>query len=262
LMLVFPQLTTGAVALYPVIKQGQRRSVVNTLAGGSTVVYADPDAGIAGWQLRATGLTLAECSAIESLFQQTSGMAGTFTFLDPVGNLLLQSENFGSGAWTKGALVTLTVGIGDPVGTTRATGLVNTGGEAAGLAQVLDVPGNFQYCLSVWARSTSGSALTLITANVTKTFAVGTQWSRIFLAANPGLTGATTVSFGVQVAAGGSVALFGMQVEAQMGPSDYKITGAVGGIYPKARFGSDQITVTAQGTDVYDAVIQIVSVGS
>jgi len=56
--------------------------------------------------------------------------------------------------------------------------------------------------------------------------------------------------------------LFGMQAEAQVGPSDYKITGAAGGVYSKARFGSDQITVTAQGTDVYDAVIQIVSAGS
>jgi hypothetical protein len=64
------------------------------------------------------------------------------------------------------------------------------------------------------------------------------------------------------MAAGGSVELFGMQVEAQMGPSDYKITGAVGGVYSKARFGSDQLTVTAQGTDVYDAVVQIVSTGS
>ena len=53
-----------------------------------------------------------------------------------------------------------------------------------------------------------------------------------------------------------------MQAEAQLGPSDYKITGAAGGVYPKARFGSDQITVTAQGTDVYDAVIQIVSTES
>jgi len=261
-MLFFPQLTTGAAALFPVIKQGQRRSVVNTLAGGNTVAYADPDAVLAGWQLRATGLTLAEWNAIEGLFQQTSGMAGTFTFLDPVGNLLLQSENFGAGAWTKGALVALTAGTGDPLGTTRATGLVNAGGAVAGLAQVLNVPGNFQYCLSVWVRSTSGSAVTLVVANVSKSFAAGTQWRRVFLSANPGMTGATTVSFGVTVAVGGSVQLFGMQVEAQMGPSDYKITGAVGGVYPKARFGSDQITVTAQGTDVYDAVIQIVSAGS
>src|SRR5665213_719784 len=143
-MLVFPQLTTGAAALYPVTKQGLQRTVVNALADGSTVVYADPDGAVAGWALRATGLTLAEWNAIESLFQQTAGMAGTFTFLDPVGNLLLQSENFSAGAWAKGALVALTAGIGDPLGTTRASGLVNTGGSAAGLAQVLDVPGNFQ----------------------------------------------------------------------------------------------------------------------
>ena len=135
MMLVFPQLSTGAAALYPVIRQGQRRSVVNTLAGGNTVVYADPDAAIAGWQLRATGLTLGEWNAIESLFQQTAGMAGTFTFLDPVGNLLLQSENFGAGAWTKGALVALTAGVGDPLGTSRATRAGERGGTAAGLAR-------------------------------------------------------------------------------------------------------------------------------
>ena len=261
-MLVFPQLTTGAAALYPVTKQSLQRTVVNVLADGSTVVYADPDGAVAGWALRATGLTLAEWNAIESLFQQTSGMAGTFTFLDPVGNLLLQSEDFSTGAWTAGALVQLTAGIADPFGTTRATRLVNTGQASAGLTQILNVPGNFQYCLSVWVRSTSGSAVTLAVANTSKSFAAGTQWKRVYISSNPGQAGATTVTFGAQVAAGGSVELFGMQAEAQLGPSDYKITGAAGGVYPRARFGSDQITVTAQGTDVYDAVIQIVSTES
>jgi hypothetical protein len=261
-MLVFPQLTTGAAALYPVTKQGLQRSVVNVLADGSRVVYADPDGAIAGWALRATGLTLAEWNAIESLFQQTAGMAGTFTFLDPVGNLLLQSEDFSAGAWTVGALAQLTAGVADPFGTARATGLVNTGQAAAGVTQTLNVPGNFQYCLSVWARSTAGSAVTLTIASSSKSFAAGAQWSRVYISANPGQAGATTVTFGAQVAAGGSVQLFGMQAEAQVGASDYKLTGAAGGVYPKARFGSDQITVTAQGTDVYDAVIQIVNTES
>jgi len=261
-MLVFPQLTTGAAAFYPVTKQALQRSVVNTLAGGNTVMYADPSAAIAGWQLRATGMTLVEWNAIESLFQQVSGMSGTFTFLDPVGNLLLQSENFSVGAWTKGALVQLTPGITDPFGTTRATTLVNAGQTDAELTQTLNIPGSFQYCLSVWVRSASGSAVTLAVANVTKNVAAGPQWSRVHLTANPGQTGATTVTFGAQMAAGSSLELFGMQVEAQLGLSDYKITGAIGGVYSKARFGSDQITVTAQGTDVYDALIQIVNTGS
>lgn len=261
-MLVFPQLTTGAASLYPVTKQGLQRTVVNTLTDGSTVVYADPSGVIAGWALRATGLTLAEWNAIESLFEETSGMSGTFTLLDPVGNLLLQSENFSAGAWTGGALVQLTAGVADPFGTARAAGVVNAGQASAGLTQILNVPGNFQYCLSVWVRSTSGSAVTLTIANSSKSFAAGTQWMRVYISANPGQAGATTVAFGMQLAAGGSVQLFGMQAEAQLGPSDYKLTGATGGVYPKARFGSDQISVTAQGTDVYDAVIQIVSTES
>jgi len=261
-MLVFPQLTTGAAALYPVTKQGLQRTVVNALAGGNTVVYADPNGVITGWQLRATGLTLAEWSAIESLFEQTAGMAGTFTFLDPVGNLLLQSENFSAGAWTAGALVQLTAGIGDPFVTTRATRLVNTGQASGGLSQILNVPGNFQYCLSVWVRSTSGTAVTLAIANSSKSFAAGTQWNRVYFSSNPGQAGATTVTFGAQIPAGGSMELFGMQAEAQLGPSDYKMTSAAGGVYAKARFGSDQITVTAQGTDVFDAAIHIVSIGS
>jgi hypothetical protein len=261
-MPVFPQLTTGAAALYPVTKQGLQRTVVNTLADGTVVVYADPNGTIAGWNLRATGLTLAEWNAIESLFEQTAGMSANFTLLDPIGNLLLQSEAFTTGAWTAGALMQLTPGITDPLGTTRATGLVNTGQASASVAQILNVPGNFHYCLSVWVRSTSGSALTLAVANVSKTFAAGSQWSRVYLSANPGQTGGTTVTFEAQVAAGGSVQLFGMQAEAQLGPSDYKVTGASGGVYSNARFGSDQITVTAQGTDVYDAVIQIVNTES
>src|SRR5579872_1076006 len=261
-MLVFFQLTTGAAALYPVTKQGLQRTVVNVLADGSTVVYADPDGAVAGWALHATGLTLAEWNAIESLFQQTAGMAGTFTFLDPVGNLLLQSENFGAGAWTAGALVQVTAGITDPFGTTRATRLVNIGQASSGLTQTLSVPGDFQYCLSVCVRSTSGSAVTLAISNGTKSFVAGTQWRRVYFSSNPGQAGAMTVTFGVQLAAGESVELFGMQAEAQLGPSDYKLTGATGGVYPKARFGSDQITVTAQGADVYDTVIQIVSTES
>ena len=56
-----------------------------------------------------------------------------------------------------------------------------------------------------------------------------------------------------------SVDLFGMQVEAQLGPSDYKMTGASGGVYSKARFAADQLTVTAQGTDVLRRGDQIVS---
>jgi hypothetical protein len=257
-MLVFPQLSTGASALYPLTKTSRQRTVVNTLGDGSTDVYADPDAPSLGWEIHAKGLRAAEWNAIEALFQATSGMWQSFTFLDPVGNLIAESENFGASAWTNGALIALTSGIADPLGTTRATQVVNASLGTEAVTQTLAVPGNFHYCVSAWARTDSGTSVTLSIGSATKTFVLGTQWARISLAANLGLTTAS-VTFGAQLSAGGTIVLFGMQVEAQLGPSDYKLTGTSGGVYANARFGADTITVTAQGTDVYDAVLQIVN---
>ncbi len=260
-MLVFPQLVTGASALYPVTKKSIQRTVVNTLGDGSTVVLADPEAAASAWELKASGMTLAEWTAIKTLFQAVSGMWGTFTFLDPTGNLLTQSEDLGAGAWTNGALIELTTGMGDPLGTARATRVVNAGLAAESVAQVLSVPGNFEYCLSTWARTTGGSSATLgfstTGASAQKTVALSTTWRRIVLAGNLA-QGTTSMTFAVSLAPGATVDLFGMQVEAQLGASDYKVTQDQGGVYAKARFGADKLTVTAQGTDVYDATIQIV----
>jgi hypothetical protein len=127
---------------------------------------------------------------------------------------------------------------------------------------MLAVPGNFHYCLSVWARTDSGTnvQLTISTSggSATKTFALGTQWARVSLSANLGQN-TNSLTFAAQLRAGGTIDIFGMQVEAQLGASDYKQTGPSGGVYANARFGADTITVTAQGTDVCDAVIQIVN---
>jgi hypothetical protein len=261
-MLVFPQLSTGASALYPLTKTSQQRTVVNTLGDGSIDLYADPDARSLGWEIQAKGLTAVEWNAIEALFQATSGMWQTFTFLDPAGNLLAESETFSASAWTNGALINLTAGVTDPFGTTRATLVTNAGQGTEGVTQTLPVPGNFHYCLSVWARTTSGTSVTLtistLGGNATKTFVLGAQWARVSLAANLGQS-TNSVTFSAQLSAGGTIDIFGMQVEAQLGASDYKQTGTTGGVYANARFGADTITVTAQGTDVYDAVIQIVN---
>jgi hypothetical protein len=260
-MLVFPQLVTGASALYPVKKTSIQRTAVNTLPDGTWVVFADPDGAAKAWELHASGMTLAEWNAIEALFEATSGMWQTFTFLDPTWNLLAQSEDLGSGVWTNGALVDLTTSISDPLGTTRATRVTNGGQAAAAVAQPLNVPGNFEYCFSTWARTIANSSVTLVAsttgASLSQTFVLSGNWSRVVLAGNLGQS-TTQVTFGAQLDPGVTVDLFGMQVEAQLGPSDYKQTTQQGGVYAKARFGSDNITVTAQGTDVYDAVIQIV----
>ncbi len=261
-MLIFPQLATGAVSMYPVARKYEARTVVNTMPDGSSVVYSDPDAAVRGWELRAVGLTLAEWSAIEEVFQAVSGQFGTFTFLDPVGNLVLRSEEFGGAEWNNGPLIQLTPGIGDPFGTSRGTRVINAGAAAGGVAQTLGVPGNFRYVLSVWGRTTGASSVALSATttggSVARSFTLTNQWTRIWLEVGLGVSSESVV-FGAQLEAGASVDLFGMQVEAQPGVSDYKKTGATGGIYSDARFVKDEISVTARGIDIFDAVIGIVA---
>ncbi len=261
-MLVFPQLATGAAALYPVTRTYTARTVVNALGDGSTVVFTDPDAGMREWELRAAGLTLEEWTAIEALFQAASGRLTAFTFLDPAGNLLLRSEEFGSPEWDNGPLIQLTPGVGDPFGTTRATQVVNAGSAAGAVAQTLAVPGNFLYALSVWAKTTGASTVTLSATtaggSATKNFGLTSEWKRISMEADLGLN-TDSVVFGAELDAGASVDLFGMQVEAQRGVSDYKKTSGSGGVYAEARFSEDELTVTARGTDLFEAVIRIVA---
>ena len=250
-MPVFPQFVTGAVALYPVSRETRLRTVVNRLADGSTVVLSDPEGTQTAWELRATGLTAAEWNAIEALFKTVSGQWETFTLLDPTGNLLANSEDFSVATWTNGPLIQLTPGVADPQGTNRATRVVNAGQAAQAVAQTLAVPANYEYSISVWARTAAGSAVTLLPAGVV--VPLGTTWKRISARVNG-------VTFGVQLDPGASVELFGMQVEAQLAPSDYKKTGETGGVRT-ARFAEDAFTVRAQSTDVYDVTVRMVSAG-
>ena len=261
-MLVFPQLSTGAAALYPVTRQSVLRTVVNTLADGSTVIYSDPDASQTLWELQPKGLTAAEWSAIEALFNATAGPWQTFTLLDPAGNLFANSELLSAGSWVNGALIQLTAGISDPLGTTRATRVLNSGTAAEGVTQTLAAPGHYRYCFSAWAKTAGGSSVTLEAstagASTSNTFGLTANWQRVSIPVELGQA-TTSVTFGAQLEAGATVDLFGMQVEAQPAASDYKMTGASGGVYANARFAADALTVRAEGTDVYDAVIRIIA---
>jgi hypothetical protein len=226
------------------------------------VVFGDSDAGLQEWEFRATWLTLEEWTAIETLFQATAGRLASFTLLDPAGNLLRRSEDFGEPEWDNGPLIQLTPGVSDPLGTTRASRVVNAGPVTSAVAQTLAVPGNFRYALSVWAKTTGGSSVMLSATtaggSATKTIELTSLWRRASLEVELALN-TNSVVFGAQLDPGASVDLFGMQVEAQRGASDYRRTGASGGVHSNARFAEDELTVTARSTDVFDAVVRIVA---
>jgi hypothetical protein len=70
-------------------------------------------------------------------------------------------------------------------------------------------------------------------------------------------TAACAPTFGLELPAGGSVNVIGMQVDAQAGPSAYRTT-TVGGVYEGARFGDDTLEIVTTGLHRHACTVKVV----
>jgi hypothetical protein len=262
MMLVFPQLTTGAVGQFPIVRRRRYNAVANVLADGSQVAYADASPRTNTWDLTLRDLTDDEANHILQLFQNVEGRRGTFTFIDPTANLLAHSEDFDEACWTKGPMIQFGTGIDDPVGGSRAIRAINAGQANQSLSQSIPAPAWFEYCLSIYARSAGGSSISLTRSGAvfaqTRVFPLGPGWTRCMLSGALNSTD-ESVQFAIELPAGASVDLYGVQAEAQPSASAYKRTGERNGIFSKARFNDDMLRQTSDGPDQHRISLRIVA---
>jgi len=261
-MLVFPQLATGVSGQFPIRKRRLARTVVNEAAGGHRVKLADDAAAMIEWQLRFEGLTDGERDEIAQFFTAMEGRLKSFTFLDPADNLLKWSEKLDDAAWERNVLLQVTGGIGDPLGTQRASRLSNISGATLRIEQTVNAPAWFHYAFSVWARSDAPEQLGLVRSITGSTHVathdVGPGWKRLVLSGAFSDT-AESLKFGLEIEAGRAVEVFGLQAEPQLGASGYKKTVSRSGVYPQARFGDDELDVTTEAPDRHSLNLRIVS---
>jgi hypothetical protein len=203
-----------------------------------------------------------EADSIQQLFQSVEGRLGTFTFIDPTANLLAHSEELDNFCWTKGPMIQTAGGIDDPLGGTRASRLINAGQTSQTLSQALPLPAWFGYCFSVYARSIGGSSLSMTTASSSSThtrlFQLAPGWIRCLLSGALNATDAS-LQFTLELDAGASVDVFGIQAEAQPSASAYKRTGSRNGVYSKARFDEDVLQQISDGPDQHRFDLKIVA---
>jgi hypothetical protein len=258
----YPQLTTGAISQFPIARSTNMRTVANQLASGATIRMADTGAQKVRWQLKYASLTNVERSSIESLFETAQGQLNTFTFLDPMDNLLMWSEDWTQAVWTADVLLAVRAGIADPMGGSDGMQLTNTAETTQQIVQGTSGPSNLVYCYSVYVRSAVPATIQLVvtaTGQTTLTaVATGVAWTRVITSGSLSVQ-QNGIGFGVQLPAGVQVDVFGAQVEAQPAMGLYKKNIDRGGVYSKTRFSSDSLTFTATAPNQNSGQIDLIS---
>ena len=255
-MLYYPQLPTGAIAQYPISRNNIRRTVANTLADGTQITMADPGAAAVSWTLTYAHLTTSELNALTQLFAAAQGRWQTFTFLDPTDNLLNWSEDLSQADWRADPLLTISSGFPDAVGGTSGWRLVNTAQGNQQMVQTLAIPPSYQYCFSLYVRSDAPCPFSAAVNGALLGASATTSWTRLVFPVRSG-AGSGNVAVGVSLPAGGSLYVFGLQLEAQGGAGGYKVTESTAGVYAHSRFDQDVLTTTAAGVGQFSATVKI-----
>ncbi len=253
----FPQIGTGSIAQFPLTRSRKWRAITNDLESGEQIMLPDATASQVEWRLSFQDLTDTEANALSALFTASQGSYDAFTFIDPLANLPGWSEDFTQPNWQAGLLQTSS-GVGDPLGTERASSIANTSPGSESLQQSLGVPGDYVACFSVYLRSDAPGTVTLQRDSVQTTIAVGPAWKREFVSGT-GVSGATQSNFSILLAAGQTIDVWAPQVEAQPCPSAYKQTGAAEGIYEETYFESYGLTVTSTSVGLASCEVSLIS---
>jgi hypothetical protein len=254
-MTVFPQLGTGAISQFPVVKRRRMRTVVNRAADGTAIKLADPGGGFTEWVLQYKGLSDAEIASLQQFFTDVQGGLNGFTFVDPNGNLLARTEELNDAVWQGDRLLTLTGDVADPMSGTGGWHAVNGGQADQGLLQTLNAPAGYTYCFSIYVKAVHTIGVTLVAAGQRAARMAGNGWMRLAFTAI-GDSSADSVAFGVELPAGCSVDLFGPQVDAQPAPSTYK-RGVTGGVYEGARFRDHEFSYTTTDPNRHSTTVRI-----
>lgn len=230
-MPIYPQLSQ-----YPIRRTRHTRTITNTLEDGSRIALPDPLAATIRWNLSYSGLSDSELSLLQAFFESAEGRLNTFSFADPTANLLLWSEDYSQTVWQRNSLLQIAAGIGDPLGSSRATRITNTGSGDLTLVQTLPLPATWTCCFSVYLRSDVSQTVHLVCDSNAMAVMVGPDWRRFQYTCSGS-------DFGITFPAGSSIEVFGAQVEAQAAASTYIPTKSSSGIYPNTRFDSDTLKV-------------------
>jgi hypothetical protein len=254
-MLAIPQLSTGALAQFPITRRRQLRTSTAVAEDGRRYKRADAAGDVLEWQLTYEGLSDDEVARLEDFFVAVKGRLAGFTFVDPAANLLAWSEQLDEEVWQKDPY--LAVAPEAPQAGHPLIWRVSNGGLASQrICQTLNAPGDYEYAFSAYFRSDSSVAVGMEFAGNRADRQLASEWQRIVVSGTADPL-ALAVRFSVELPPGASVQIYGLQAEPQPGASGYK-SSVRNGIYEGARLSDDEFVVTTTDINRHSCTLNII----
>jgi hypothetical protein len=248
--LFFPQLSTGAVAHYPISKTAVTRTVLNVVPGGNLLMYPDEAARKVIWSWDYVGLTMEEAAMLENFFLACCGPLRPFTFLDPTGNLLSASSEFTAPAWQGASGLKAGTKVPGPVSDVPGWSLVNSSQGMQEIEQTLNIPSDFTYCFSLYLSSPTPDYVTLFrrcsSSEESSSVPIGPDWKRVWSTGTL-QDDSAGLSVGFRLSPGQQIAVSAAQLEAQPGPSTYLHRPQSGDVYPNAHWAIEEFSIRYLG---------------
>jgi hypothetical protein len=232
--LFFPQLLTGALIQYPVKRTKSVHTAGIQADDGSVISYFDPNGSTLSWELSYADINGAEVSMLQALFDNCRGRFRSFTFLDPLANLLTSQWH-----------ISPTIQI---AGNTYA----NAGNAPQEISQTFAIPAGYVYSFSVAgsAGADPSARLTLIRRGAAAEQRTSLPLNQSLLVSSGALPdAAATFTVALELQPGQTIDLSQVQLEAQPAPSAFRPT--LGGVYPNAHWAVDELLFTSTGPDTF-----------
>jgi hypothetical protein len=258
--LFFPQLHGGSLVQYPLRKARAGRTIRNVLPDGQLILLPDSDDTRVIWELGYNGLSIDDLNLLSDHFTACAGRLRAFTFIDPTGNMLVNSSNLLGAGWVAAPGIQIASGVADPMGGASAFTITNTAQVEQEVSQTLTVPAGYQYCFSTYLKSAQPDQIVLVRrgaqAEQAAVSATGLNWSRAMTSGAVNDSG-TSFAVAIRLSPGQQIQLFGPQLEAQTAPSRYRATSQTGGVYAGAHWGVDELPVSADAPGMFSTVFSI-----
>jgi hypothetical protein len=266
----FPQINGNLIITQlPYDTGGSFETLIVDSPGGARFTYPrravnlddHPTRALARFVLNYSNITDSEVSALRAFFVSMRGRYGSFSFLDPGGNLVQYSETFSHVSWGKSTgPVTAGAAVQDPFGGNRATSMASGGGDSRLLTVIGPASGGisgYRVCVSIWVNARdAGTSLQIGITDATFSQTSATvhplpleRWVRISHSATLWNTGSFRMLVGGNSTwtSGRLVYMFGAQASPTKGENGYTASPVNYGYYANCRFDTDTFSVDRTG---------------